>query len=92
MLQQNQRIIIKNFATNQATTKPKIDNSFELLTGSPESIKNSINIFQIWKETGKVHGSQSHIIAANNYCQRAYESVKNMKNPLKVRVEEIFEE
>ena len=53
------------------TTKPKMDNSFELFTGSPESIKIQYEYLSdlIRDSGGKVHGSQSHIIAGNNTLQ-----------------------
>lgn len=51
--------------------KPKMDNSFELLTGSPESIKIQYEYLSdfVRDSGGKVHGSQSHIIIANNNIQ-----------------------
>lgn len=60
----------KGFA-NPTITKPKMDNSFEFLTGSPESIKIQYEYLSdlVRDLGGKVHGSQSHIIAANNTLQ-----------------------
>jgi hypothetical protein len=55
----------------QQQSKPKMDNSFELFTGSPESIKKQYEYLSdmIRDSGGKVHGSQSHIIAGNNTLQ-----------------------
>ena len=43
-----------------------MDNSFEFLTGSPETIKIQYEYISdmVRDSGGKVHGSQSHIIAA----------------------------
>ncbi len=38
-MQQNLPTITKKGSTIQVTTKPKMDNSFELFTGPPDSIK-----------------------------------------------------
>jgi len=45
-----------------------MDNSFEFLTGSPETIKIQYEYLSdmVRDSGGKVHGSQSHIIAASN--------------------------
>ena len=45
-----------------------MDNSFELLTGSPDKIKKQYEyLSDLVRDSGeKVHGSQSHIIAASN--------------------------
>ena len=55
----------KPFATGP---KPKMDNSFEFLTGSPESIKIQYEYLSdlVRDSGGKIHGSQSHIIAPSN--------------------------
>ena len=52
--------------------KPKMSNSFELLTGPIEIIQKKYEILSdivIVQYGGKVHGSQSHIIANNNSMQ-----------------------
>jgi hypothetical protein len=48
--------------------KPKMSNSFELLTGPIETIQKKYEILSdiVSEYNGKVHGSQSHIIAGNN--------------------------
>ena len=45
-----------------------MDNSFELLTGTPESIKKQYEYLSdmVRDSGGKVHGSQSHFIDADN--------------------------
>jgi hypothetical protein len=52
--------------------KPKMSNSFELLTGPIEIIQKKYEILSdivIVEYGGKVHGSQSHIFANNNSMQ-----------------------
>jgi hypothetical protein len=49
--------------------KPKMSNSFELLTGPIDTIQKKYEVLSdivIVEQGGKVHGSQSHIIANNN--------------------------
>ena len=51
-----------------------MDNSFELLTSDGSSISNIQKQYEILSDiisdhNGKVHGSQSHIIAATNTLQ-----------------------
>ena len=49
--------------------KPKMSNSFELLTGPIDTIQKYYEILSdlvIVEYGGKVHGSQSHIVANNN--------------------------
>ena len=49
--------------------KPKMSNSFELLQGSFETIQKKYEILSdlvIVEHEGKVHGSQSHIVANNS--------------------------
>lgn len=67
----------KKGSTIQATTKPKMDNSFELLTGPPDSIKKQYEYLSdlVRDLGGKVHGSQSHIIANNNMYLIVYYEV-----------------
>ena len=50
------------------TPKPKMSNSFELLTGLIEILQKEYEILSdlVTEYNGKVHGSQSHIIAINN--------------------------
>ena len=59
----------KPFA-NQAN-KPKMSNSFELLTGSIAEVQRKYEYLSdiVTEADGKVHGSQSHIIAGNNNLQ-----------------------
>ena len=60
----------KKGSTTQATTatKPKMDNAFEFLTGTPESVKKQYEYLSdfVRDSGGKVHGSQSHFIDADN--------------------------
>ncbi len=48
--------------------KPKMSNSFELLTGPIDSIQKKYEILSdiVTEYNGKVHGSQSHFITADN--------------------------
>ena len=48
--------------------KPKMSNSFELLTGPVSEIQKKYEILSdiVSEANGKVHGSQSHIVTANN--------------------------
>jgi hypothetical protein len=50
------------------TPKPKMSNSFEYLQGSIEEIQKKYEILSdiVSEANGKVHGSQSHIVTANN--------------------------
>jgi hypothetical protein len=54
-----------------------MDNSFELLTGPPDSIKKQYEYLSdlVRDLGGKVHGSQSHIIANNNMYLIVYYEV-----------------
>ena len=67
--------------SNQTTSKPKMDNSFELLNGSPEAIKKQYEYLSdlVRDAGGKVHGSQSHIIANNNMQLIVYYGVPEGK-------------
>src|SRR5215210_8932021 len=53
---------------SNTTPKPKMSNSFEYLQGSIEEIQKKCEILSdiISEANGKVHGSQSHIVTANN--------------------------
>ena len=48
--------------------KPKMSNSLELLTGSIDAIQKKYEILSdvVSEYNGKVHGSQSHTVTANN--------------------------
>jgi hypothetical protein len=65
--------------------KSKMDNSFELLTGSPESIKKQYeHLSDLVRDFGgKVHGSQSHIIANNMFLVVYYEVPEGKREDLK---------
>jgi len=58
----------KRSTIQTTTTKPKTDNSFEFLIGTPESVKKQYEYLSdlVRDSGGKVHGSQSHIIDANS--------------------------
>ena len=53
--------------TSQQQPKPKMSNSFELLTGPIETIQKKYEILSdiVSEYNGKVHGSQSHNVNAN---------------------------
>jgi hypothetical protein len=57
--------------------KPKMSNSFELLTGSVSEIQKKYEILSdiVTEYNGKVHGSQSHIVANNNMSLIVYYEV-----------------
>ena len=48
--------------------KPKMSNSFELLTGPIETFKRNMKFYQIsiTEYNGKIHGSQSHNVTNNS--------------------------
>ena len=56
---------------NSNQPKPKMSNSFELLTGPIDSIQKKYEILSdiVTEYGGKVHGSQSHIVETNNSIQ-----------------------
>ena len=62
--------------------KPKMSNSFELLTGSVSEIQKKYEILSdiVTEVNGKVHGSQSHIIANNNISFIVYYEVPAESN------------
>ena len=57
--------------------KPKMSNSFELLTGPIADIQKKYEILSdiVSEANGKVHGSQSHIVANNNMSLIVYYEV-----------------
>jgi hypothetical protein len=64
-----------------------MDNSFQLLTGSVTNIQKQYEILSdiVRDHNGKVHGSQSHIIAANNTLQLIvyYEVLEGQRDEVK---------
>ena len=67
--------------------KPKMSNSFELLHGPISEIQKRYEILSdvVTEANGKVHGSQSHIIANNNSMQLIvyYEVPLGMRDEVK---------
>jgi hypothetical protein len=61
----------RNHFLLQKEPKPKMSNSFELLQGSVKDIQKQYEALSdiVTEYGGKVHGSQSHIIVANNTLQ-----------------------
>jgi hypothetical protein len=59
---------------SNTTPKPKMSNSFELLTGSINDIQKKYEILSdiVSEYNGKVHGSQSHIVSANTISLIVY--------------------
>jgi hypothetical protein len=57
--------------------KPKMSNSFELLQGPIDSIQKKYEILSdiVTEANGKVHGSQSHIVANNSMSLIVYYEV-----------------
>ena len=60
----------KSFSSTKEP-KPKMSNSFELLQGSIKDIQKQYETLSdiVTEYGGKVHGSQSHIVAANHTLQ-----------------------
>jgi hypothetical protein len=56
------------YATQNPQSKPKMSNSLELLQGSITDVQKKYEILSdiVSEANGKVHGSQSHILAGNN--------------------------
>jgi hypothetical protein len=67
------------FANRQP--KPKMSNSFELLSGPIDSIQKKYEILSdiVTEYNGKVHGSQSHIVANNSMSLIVYYEVPEGK-------------
>jgi len=61
--------------------KPKMSNSFELLTGPIEIIQKKYEILSdiVTEHNGKVHGSQSHMISNNSMSLIVYYEVPEGK-------------
>lgn len=78
--------------TNEATTatriKSKMDNSFEFLQGSPDTIKRNYEFLSdiIRDCNGKVHGSQSHISNNSLYLIVYYEVPEGQREHLKKKI------
>jgi len=66
-----------NKFAKQQQPKPKMSNSLELLTGPIDSIQKKYEILSdtVIEANGKVHGSQSHIIATNSISLVVYYEV-----------------
>ena len=64
--------------------KPKMSNSFELLTGSISDIQKKYEILLdiVTEHNGKVHGSQSHITANNSMSLIVYFEVPKGKREM----------
>jgi hypothetical protein len=70
--------------------KPKMSNSFELLTGPIETIQKSYEILSdlvIVEYNGKVHGSQAHIVANNMQLIVYYEVPLGQRDEVKRKFE-----
>jgi hypothetical protein len=67
----------KPWSNSQQQPKPKMTNSFELLTGPIEIIQKKYEILSdlVTEHNGKVHGSQSHIISNNSMSLVVYYEV-----------------
>jgi hypothetical protein len=66
-----------NKFAKEHVTKPKMSNSFELLTGSIQDIQKKYEMLSdiVTEYNGKVHGSQSHIVANNSMSLIVYYEV-----------------
>ena len=62
---------------NSNQPKPKMSNSFELLQGSITEIQKKYEMLSdiVSDHNGKIHGSQSHIVAANSISLIVYYEV-----------------
>ena len=71
----------KSYYATQQQPKPKMSNSFELLAGPIEDIQKKYEILSdiVTEANGKVHGSQSHIVASNNISLVVYFEVPEGK-------------
>ena len=74
--------------SNTQQPKPKMSNSFELLTGSIDTIQKKYEVLSdlvIVEHGGKVHGSQSHNVSNNNSIQLIvyYEVPLGMRDEVK---------
>ena len=74
--------------------KPKMSNSFELLTGPVSEIQKKYEILSdlvTVEHGGKVHGSQSHIVANNNMQLIVYYEVPlGMRDEVKRKFDNII--
>ena len=81
------------FAT---TPKPKMSNSLELLQGSITDIQRKYEILSdiVSEANGKVHGSQSHIVTANNSISLIvyYEVSEGQRDEVKHKFGEYFQQ
>jgi hypothetical protein len=84
--------------TNEATTtatriKSKMDNSFEFLQGSPDTIKRNYEFLSdiIRDCNGKVHGSQSHISNNSLYLIVYYEVPEGQREHLKEKIGNFYQ-
>ncbi|MGZ5551875.1 MAG: hypothetical protein ACXWE7_13925 [Nitrososphaeraceae archaeon] len=80
--------------SNQATTtttriKSKMDNSFEFLQGSPDTIKKQYEfVSDIIRDcNGKVHGSQSHISNNSMYLIVYYEVPEGQRDDVNKKID-----
>ena len=76
-------------------SKPKMSNSFELLNGPIDTIQKKYEVLYdivIVEYGGKVHGSQSHIVANNNSMQLIvyYEVPLGMRYEVKRKFENLI--
>jgi hypothetical protein len=70
-----------NKFAKQQIPKPKMSNSLELLTGPISEIQKKYELLSdiVTEYNGKVHGSQSHIVANNNISLVVYYEVPEGK-------------
>ena len=70
-----------NISKSSIYVKPKMSNSFELLTGNPDKVRRKYEILSdiVSEANGKVHGSQSHIVANNSISLVVYYEVSEGK-------------
>ena len=77
------------YATQYQQSKPKMSNSLELLQGSIVDVQKKYEFLSdiVSEANGKVHGSQSHILAGSNSISLIlyYEVSEGQRNEIKHR-------
>ena len=85
----NKEFSISNEATTATRIKSKMDNSFEFLQGSPDTIKKQYEFLSdiISDCNGKVHGSQSHISNNGMYLIVYYEVPEGQREDVNKKID-----
>jgi hypothetical protein len=80
-------------AKTKIRIKSKVDNSFEFLEGSPDTIKKQYEfISDILRDcNGKVHGSQSHLSNNSMYLIVYYEVPEGQRDEIKKKIDNFIQ-